>query len=75
MVVFKFTFREEGLYCILDGNGVNCGECFLDLFERDVKVVFKTIIEGLKVVALAPATITMRGSTFHPSALLSSMSD
>ena len=31
--------------------------------------------KSLKVVALAPATITMRGSTFHPSVLMSLISD
>ena len=42
MVVFKLAFREEDLHCILDGNGVNGGECFLDFFKEDVEVVFKT---------------------------------
>ena len=42
MIVFKFAFSEEDLHCILDGNGINGGECFLDLFKGDVIVVFKT---------------------------------
>ena len=42
MVIFKFALSEEDLHCILDGNGVDGGECFLDLFKRDVKVVFET---------------------------------
>ena len=42
MVVFKFVLSVEDLHCILDGNGINGGECFLDLFKEDVEVVFKT---------------------------------
>ena len=41
--VFKFAFGEENLHSILDGNGVNGSECFLDLFKGDIKIVFKTI--------------------------------
>ena len=50
MVVLKFALSEEDLHCILDGNGVNGGECFLDLFKRDIKVVFKTSHRGFKSV-------------------------
>ena len=42
LVVFKFAFSEEDLHSILDGDGADGGECFLYLFEGDVKVVFKT---------------------------------
>ena len=41
LVVFKFALSEEDLHCILDGNGINGGECFLHLFKGDVKVVFQ----------------------------------
>jgi hypothetical protein len=34
----------------LGGNDVNGGECFLDLFKRDIKVVFKTSHRGFKSV-------------------------
>ena len=40
-----------------------------------VKLSSRLVIEGSKVVALAPATITIRGSTFHPRALMSLISD
>ena len=33
-----------------------------------LKVSSRVVIDGMKVVALAPAVMTMRGSTFHPSA-------
>ena len=42
LVVFKLAFSEEDLHCILDGNDVDGGECFLDLFKGDIKIVFKT---------------------------------
>ena len=41
LVVFKFAFSEEDLHSILDGNGVNGSECFLNLFKGDIKIVFK----------------------------------
>ena len=42
LVIFKFAFSEEDLHSILDGNGVNGNECFLDLFKGDIQIVFKT---------------------------------
>ena len=39
---FQIAFGEEDLHSILDGNGIDGGECFIYLFKGDVKVVLKT---------------------------------
>ena len=48
---------------------------FLIFSMEILRLSSRLVIEGIKVVALAPATITMRSSTFQPSALMSSISD
>lgn len=35
-----------------------------------LNVFSRLIIDGVKVVALAPVAMTMNGSTFHPRALM-----
>ena len=47
---------------------------FLICSREILKLSSRLVIEGLKVVALAPATITIRGSIFHPSVLMSLIS-
>ena len=44
----NFAFNEEDLHSILDGNGVDSSECFLDLFNGDIKVIFKASHRRLK---------------------------
>ena len=75
LVVFKLAFSEEDLHSILNGNGVNGGECFLDLFKGDVKVVFETSHRRFKSGGSSTGTYKMKGSTFHPRALMSLISD
>ena len=48
MVVFKFALSEEDFHCIINGSGVDGRECFLNLLEGDVKVVFKISHRRLK---------------------------
>ena len=48
---------------------------FFLIFSMEIlKLSSRLIIEGLKVVALAPATIPIRGSIFHSSVLMSLIS-
>ena len=47
---------------------------FLIFSMEILRLSSRLVIEGFKVVALAPATITIRGSIFHPSVLMSLIS-
>ena len=47
---------------------------FLIFSMEILRLSSRLVIEGIKVVALAPAAITMRESIFHPSVLMSLIS-
>ena len=74
MIVFKFAFSEEDLHCILDVNGVNGGEFFLDLFKGDVIVVFKTSHRRFKSTGSSSNDDNNEGLMFHPSVLMTLIS-
>ena len=58
--------------CILCDNYVDLFECTLDFYNKSF--VSKLFIDGMCVVALAPATKTMSGTMFHPLAMMLLMS-
>lgn len=49
--------------------------CLLILVIGVFEFVSKHFIDGMCAVALAPATMTVRGATFHPTYTLKSLHD
>ena len=60
--------------CILCGDYVNLFECTFDFCDRELSIVSKFFINGMRVVTLAPAPNTMSGATIHPLAMMLLMS-
>ena len=54
--------------------GVHINEGFFLVFFRILNFLSNILIEGVCVVALAPAVMTISGSTFHPLLLMLSRS-
>ena len=54
--------------CILYGNYVDLFKCMFDFYDMEFEFesVFSSFIDGMWIVALAHATKTIIGATFHP---------
>ena len=53
------------------GNSVYFFECLFEGYFRDFEFFFEGVHGGACVVPRAPAVMTIRGSTFHPCAVMS----
>jgi hypothetical protein len=60
--------------CILYGNYVDLFICTFDFVVGSLNLVSSAFIDGICVVALALAAITMSGATFQPLAMTLLMS-
>ena len=73
-MVFDSSFVEKDGHGILNCNCIDVLKVFLMVGIGILKLVSSNFIDGMCVVALAPAVMTIRGSTFHPLAAILAIS-
>jgi hypothetical protein len=69
-----YSFMNQYRVCILYGNYVDLFECTYAFHGREFEFGSSALIDGMYVVALAHAAITMSGATFQPLVLTLLMS-